>query len=198
MTDQNHGERFCPQCKQSKHHSRFRSRKRDPHGSMWVEFNLLCKSCEKINRIEKKNEDRATHIVEERAGAHARKAGVPKSFFLVDMNYQALTPFLRAMMGTDARCLCCGHEFEGEPDIHIEHREPPRHRQDWARLHARNLSLACASCNGDKINKPYAVWLDEEEDERLSNERHPTVDPLSERPHQLYLFDEPIQEMGNA
>lgn len=85
------------------------------------------------------------------------------------MNYRALVPVLRALMTDEGLCQCCGHEFLNERDIQIEHLEPPRTSNDWARLHARNLRLACASCNGGKGRTPYSEWLDEQEDTRVSN-----------------------------
>jgi hypothetical protein len=95
------------------------------------------------------------------------------------MNFQALVPLLRAMMTDEALCLNCGHPFVNERDIQIEHREPPRHRQDWARLHARNLGFSCASCNRTKSNKPNDVWLDEQEGARLSNLEEKRQEPKS-------------------
>jgi len=85
------------------------------------------------------------------------------------MNYRALVPALRAMMTDEGICTSCGHPFLNERDIQIEHIEPPRFVEDWARLHARNLRLACGSCNRTKGQKPYAVWLDEQEGARLSS-----------------------------
>jgi hypothetical protein len=185
-------ERQCRSCGLWKHHSRFRSQQRR-HGSVsTVTFRPDCKDCELIQRNERKNEDRPRAIIESRAGSHARQAGATREFFMVNMNYEALVPVLRAMMSPEGRCLCCGHEFLGERDIQVEHREPPRHRQDWARLHARNLGLACASCNGGKTNKPYSEWLDDQELERLTNERdrERTDDPVDyRRPEQASLFD---------
>ncbi|MBO0834434.1 MAG: HNH endonuclease [Actinobacteria bacterium] len=108
-----------------------------------------------------------------RAYTQARKSGVPFDFIWVNMNYRAFVEPLRAMMTPAGLCPSCGHGFLGERDIQIEHREPPRHDQDWARLHRRNLDLACASCNRTKGRKPYAEWLDEQESTRLSNEADP-------------------------
>jgi len=175
-------ERLCAKCGLWKHFSRFRSRKRNfPHGSMW-EFNLNCRDCELIERNEKKNEDLAKAIIDNRAGHTARKLGVTKQFMLVNMNYNALTPVLRAMMSAEGRCLSCGHPFDHQRDIQLEHREPPRSDHDWARHHARNIGIFCQSCNGTKGDKRYDEWLDEQEEARLSNEIHrsnPPDDQLS-------------------
>lgn len=176
-------ERECPKCGLWKHHSRFRSRRRRASTSIDVYsivFNRLCKDCEQIERNEGKNEDRALSIIDRRAATHARIAGVPKEFFWVNLNYAALVPQMRAMMTPEGRCLSCGHEFLSERDIQIEHREPPRFPQDWARKHARNLGLMCASCNDGKTNKPYSIWLDEQEGARLSNEAHRAQLPVSD------------------
>ena len=135
---------------------------------MW-QFNATCKACEQRVANEQRNEDRPLAIIERRAAVHAQKAGVPFDFFWIEMNYRALVPVLRAMMGPEGRCMSCGHEFLNERDIQIEHRFPPRNRQDWARLHARNLWLLCASCNQVKGSKDPAPWLDEQEMVRIAN-----------------------------
>ncbi len=176
-------ERHCPTCDMWKHHSRFRSF--TDAKVKRIRFSPTCRDCEQKERNERKNTDRPRAIIEARAADHARKAGTSKQFFLTNMNYQALVPALRSMMTPEGRCHCCGHTFMNERDIQIEHREPPRHRQDWARLHARNLGLTCQSCNGTKLDKPYAEWLDEQELCRLSNEATPSmtgtlVDPWDE------------------
>jgi hypothetical protein len=88
----------------------------------------------------------------------------------VDMNWRALVPVFRAMCTPEAFCLSCGHKFDHERDIQIEHRAPPRHIDDYARIHARNIGLACASCNRGKSIAPYEEWLDREEERRLSNQ----------------------------
>jgi hypothetical protein len=141
-------------------------------------FARTCRDCEQIQRNQRKNADRAKALLNRRATDHARRAGKSKAFFWVNMNYASLVPMLRAMMSDEGLCTSCGHTFLNERDIHIEHIEPPRHRQDWARRHARNLRLLCASCNDTKGPKPFAIWLDEQESARLSNEAHPTRRPL--------------------
>lgn len=70
------------------------------------------------------------------------------------------------------RCRSCGRPFLNEDDIQFEYCEPLRHAQDWARQHACNVLVACASCCQSKRNKPFAQWLDELEAARLSNEAH--------------------------
>ena len=169
-------ERRCVKCGLWKHFSRFRNFRQ--HGSLKdIGFSAKCRDCEQIERNEKKNEDRPSSIIDNRAAVWARKLGVTKEFMLVNMNWNALKPVLRAMMSDEGLCLSCGHGFEGDRDIQIEHREPPRDNQDWARHHARNIGIFCQSCNGTKGNKPYAPWLDEQEEARISNERHRAGDP---------------------
>jgi hypothetical protein len=141
---------------------------------MW-HFDRECRPCQQKARNECKNEDRALAIIEARAGHRARQLGVTKDFMLMNMNWSALVPALRASMTTDGRCQSCGHEFVNERDIHIEHREPPREQAnggpDRAREHARNIGFLCHACNVSKKNKNFARWLDDEEDARLSNEQ---------------------------
>ena len=188
-------ERFCQQCQQWLHHSRFRQFTVGRHSPVSTKSRRLCKACEQIERNKKLNDDRALAIIERRAEVRASRLGVSKHFVWVNMNWGALVAMMRALMSPEGRCPNCGHAFLGERDIQIEHHEPPRHDQDWAREHTRNLVLSCASCNRTKASKPFADWLDEQEAARLSNERDP--DRSMERPAvvldadpQLLLFDD--------
>jgi hypothetical protein len=110
----------------------------------------------------------------DRAATSAGKYGVSREFVWVELNYRSLVPWLRAMMTPEGLCLGCGHAFEDQGDIQIEHTSPPRFAQDWARLHTRNLRLMCASCNGSKGQKEFDQWLDDEEERRLSNKCQPS------------------------
>lgn len=175
-------ERECDQCHEWKHHSRFRSWKRRYNTKSTLTFSDRCKDCEQKNRNEKKNSDRPFAIIEGRARTAASKAGVSFEFVWVQLNYRSLVPALRAMMMPEADCQGCGHKFVNERDIQIEHIEPPRASDDWARLHARNLRLCCGSCNRTKGRKPFSDWLDEQEGARLSNLERPR------RPAQGILF----------
>lgn len=185
-------ERKCARCKEWKHHSRFRTwkQRQSRYGTVSTKFAADCKACEQIIRNEKKNSDRPKAIIEARARAAATKAGVSFDFFWTQMGYRGLVPIMRAMMtDEDAICLGCGHRFANEPDIQLEHREPPRHRQDWGRLHAHNIGIACGSCNGGKGNKPYDQWLDDQEDRRLSNLAQPSQ-PSPKQGQLLFEFEE--------
>jgi 5-methylcytosine-specific restriction endonuclease McrA len=139
-----------------------------------VSFGRICKDCEQKARNEKKNADRPRAIIEQRASVAASKVGATREFFMIQMNYRALIPELRALMSNEGLCKGCGHDFINERDIQIEHIEPIRFDKDWARLHARNIRLFCASCNGTKGHKPFGQWLDEQEGARLSNLQEPT------------------------
>lgn len=182
-------ERKCKTCGEWKHHSRFRFKRVGNRSVAY--FSSVCRDCEQKTRNEKKNADRPRAIIEKRAAAAATKAGVSKQFFIMDMNYRALIPILRAFMGDDALCLGCGHSFVNERDIQIEHWYPPRFQRDWALLHTRNLRFTCASCNGTKAHKPPLQWLDEQEGARLSNLQQPSSDmpPASPKLAQASLFD---------
>lgn len=171
-------ERYCPGCERNKHHSRFRSWKdaRLRSGTSSVCFARLCRDCEQREKNERKNEDRPLGIIRGRANERAKKSGVPLDFIWVNMNYRSLVAkyagLLLALAQGDAYCQSCGHHFDNERDIQIEHRAPPRHPQDWARLHARNLDFLCTACNGTKTDKVYEAWLDEQEECRLANESY--------------------------
>jgi 5-methylcytosine-specific restriction endonuclease McrA len=149
-------------------------------------FHPDCRDCEQKARNEKKNTDRPLAIIQGRAKQAAHKAGVSVEFMWIDMNYRSLVPQLRAALTDEATCLGCGHSFLGERDIQIEHIEPPRSPQDWERVHARNLRLFCGSCNGTKGNKPFTLWLHEQEGARLSNLKEKQQEP--KQAVQLTLF----------
>jgi hypothetical protein len=108
--------------------------------------------------------------MENRAYAHAKKHGMTFDFIWNVMLWRTLVPVLRTMMTAEALC-GCGHRFDHERDIQLDHNEPPRFSGDNARMHARNITLRCATCNNTKSNKTLAEWLDEQEEARLSNER---------------------------
>jgi hypothetical protein len=104
--------------------------------------------------------DQARAIIERRADVRARQLHVTKGFMLIDMNWRALIPVMRALLGPDGTCPDCGRGFRHDRDIAIDHLEPPRRYQDWAREHARNLSLVCCSCNSKKQRRSLGDYLD--------------------------------------
>jgi hypothetical protein len=110
----------------------------------------------------------ARAIIEQRAAEASANAGVSREFFLTQMNYQSLIPYVCAMMSPEGLCRC-GGKVLGEPDIHIVHILPPRSDNDWERLHARNLYVCCGSCARRRGSKPYDQWLDEEEALRITS-----------------------------
>jgi len=160
-------ERRCKSCKEWKHHSRYHVKV--GNSTIAKYFDSVCRDCRQRERNEKKNADRPLAIIRNRASVAARKAGTTTDFFMVQMNYRALVPLMRALMSEEGLCLGCGHAFVNERDIHIDHIAPPRNPKDWARLHARNLRLTCGSCNGTKSDKKHTDWLDEQEGARISN-----------------------------
>ena len=179
-------ERKCQgECGRWLHHSRFRSFRHSTTSKIY--FHTVCRACEQKEQNERKNADRPAAIIRGRAAVAAHKAGVSTEFFWIQMNYLALVPEMRAHMSDEGRCKNCGHAFLNERDIQIEHIQPPRHNHDWARLHARNLRLFCGSCNRTKSGKDFSIWLDEQEDTRLSNSNEPR--PPDRNP-QLDLFGE--------
>jgi 5-methylcytosine-specific restriction endonuclease McrA len=170
LTEPRPCERQCSVCENWKHHSRFRAwKEREARNRSVSRFSPVCRSCEQIARNERKNADRPLAVIKARAAVAASKAGVAREFFWMQMNYRALVPEYRAMITDEGLCKNCGHGFVSERDIQIEHIEPPRSNTDWARLHARNLRLFCGSCNGTKGHKSFPLWLDEQEDSRISN-----------------------------
>jgi hypothetical protein len=124
-------------------------------------------------------------MIQQRAAAAASKVGKSRDFFWIEMGYRTLVAPLRALMAPEGLCQGCGHPFENERDIQIEHLEPPRSPTDWGRLHAGNLRFCCGACNRRKGRKPFAQWLDDNESARISNLAQPTAVVL-----QMSLFDE--------
>jgi hypothetical protein len=122
-------------------------------------------------------------IIEKRARDHAAQHGLTFDFIWNAMLWKTLVPMYRTMMSAEALC-GCGHLFDNERDIQIDHNEPPRFPGDHARMHARNITLRCASCNKGKSNKPLAQWLDEQEQARLSNEVDRTAMTLFDQQQQ--------------
>jgi hypothetical protein len=180
-------ERQCRTCGYWKHHSRFRSW-RDSDLSL-SRFAPDCRDCETKKRNEHKNKDRALYILKERTKDYATKYNVSVDFMWTNMNWRALLPMFRAMCTEDGLCTSCGHRFDNERDIQIEHVCPPRSNDDFARLHARNITFRCGSCNRSKSNCPYDEWLDQQEEARLSNESSPSPSLVRDPLHGLPLFE---------
>jgi len=128
--------------------------------------------------------------LKERARDHAAKHGLSFEFMWVNMNWRSLVTMARAMMTDEALCSSCGHGFDNERDIQIEHRNPPRFRGDTTRIHARNIGFSCASCNRAKSNMDYDDWLEQQEGARLSNEADLTRKPVLDVPRQMLLLFE--------
>jgi hypothetical protein len=167
LTEPRPCERRCRSCGYWKHYSRFQ--RKAGQGSV-SRFSSDCNDCRTKKRNERKNEDRALWIIRERAKDHAVKYGVTFDFMWINMNWRSLVAPFRAACSDEGLCNSCGHRFDNERDIQIEHRSPPRHRRDTARLHARNVGFYCGSCNRGKSDVSYDEWLDKQEEARLSNE----------------------------
>lgn len=193
-------ERRCVECNEFKHHSRYRTfeRKDRPRLGETVLFHQrgfspICRDCEQKKRNEKKNADRPLAIIQQRARAAATKADTSFNFFWTEMNYRSLVPMLRAALSSEGLCQGCGHGFDHERDIQIDHWEAPRSLTDWGLLHARNLRLICGSCNRTKGKKPPLIWLDEQEGARLSNKTKTNPEPqmvseIAEKQLELFKF----------
>src|SRR5215467_11391956 len=106
----------------------------------------------------------AIAIIKARVQMAAQNAGTTLEFFWRDMNYRSLVTPFRELMRPDEICLNCGRPFENALAIEIGYRYPPRHEKDFARLHTRNVFLACSACIIAKANKEYDDWLREQWD----------------------------------
>lgn len=178
------------------HHSRFKRRRREtPHADVW-EYDPDCRLWQQTQRVAAKHDDEALRIVEGRARKVVTRANkVPEEpkigidFVMGALNYKSLVPMVRATIAWPDECLCpnCGSTFD--KPIELDHRAPPRHPRDWARLHARNIGPLDHECNTSKNDMSYEPWLDLEEDKRLSAQAH--NDQLSNTAApELSLFDD--------
>jgi len=161
------------------HHSRFNRRRRpgkNPDDVIWI-YDPDCKLWQQTQRVADKNDDRATHIVEVRARRIVNSAnkviGEPKigiDFVMGALNYRCLIPMVRAGLAWPDESFCpnCGSPCKPE----FDHRAPPRHPRDWARLHARNIGPLDHECNSSKGDISYEAWLDLEESKRLDAQAH--------------------------
>jgi hypothetical protein len=67
----------------------------------------------------------------------------------------------RVALDPEGGCPCCGRACQGERDIALAYRYPPRSERDWARLHTRNMFVLCASCEQEQRGKDLETWLRE-------------------------------------
>ena len=63
-------------------------------------------------------------------------------------------------VGITLRCEAHGEPLRSASDVSPVHLEPPRHPQDWERLHARNVHLFCGACAQAVTTHGFAAWLD--------------------------------------
>lgn len=108
----------------------------------------------------------ARRFVESRASDVVRRlrycgVKVDRSFVMVELNYDALVPEVRALIGPDGICAWCGKPFTEKHPVSFDHIEPPRWNGeiDWERLHASNIRPMHRGENGSKGEKPYATAL---------------------------------------
>jgi len=154
------------------------------------EYDPECKLCQQTNRVKIKHDDPAKALLIRRADHIARDNGFTRQFVLEDLNYWSKLPELRGMLTHEGLCPNCGHEYDGERDVQLDHREPPRYRGDLARLHARNVAILCGSCNNTKRSMDYADWLDDQEQARLSANAAAAAEPeILEHEVQLTIDD---------
>jgi hypothetical protein len=128
-----------------------------------------CRLARQTMRDADKERDPGGAAIIGRAKEHARNVSqalgqtVGYKFVLVELNWDALIPIMRALLGPDGKCLNCRRRQSDARRYHIEHRIPPEHLADWAAHHARNLWLACGGCNCRKgRNDADRAWLEAE------------------------------------
>jgi hypothetical protein len=134
-----------------------------------------CRLAEQTIRDHGKEQDPANAAIVGRAKDFARSLSgalgrsISYKWVLIELNWQALIPIMRALLGPDGRCLNCGRHRATARELHIEHRIPPggegqARLTDWAAQHARNLWIACGGCNAEKGPQPAdRTWLDREQ-----------------------------------
>lgn len=116
-----------------------------------------------------KEADPARYAIEGRAkelaGDLSKALGntIGYSFVLIELNWRALIPIMRALLGPDGRCFNCGRHHGDPRKMHIDHRVPPLCTADWPAQHTRNLWIVCAGCNtGKGRNEVNRDWLERE------------------------------------
>ncbi len=134
-------------------------------------YSAQCKVAEVAIRDGLAAADPARSFVERRASdlvANLRKAGasgVGRQFVMVELNYEALVPLVDVFISPVGLCTACAHPFT-ITHLQLDHIEPPRWELgviDWERLHARNIQVLHPGENGSKHNKPFAVWLGDDQ-----------------------------------
>jgi hypothetical protein len=129
-----------------------------------------CNLANRTIRDHGRESDPARYAIEGRAkdlaGDLSKALGnsVSYHFVLVELNWRALIPIMRALLAPDGLCLNCGRHQDATRKLHIEHRVPVLNILDWAAQHARNLWIACGGCNGEKgRNDADREWLEKEQ-----------------------------------
>lgn len=191
---------FCRGHKQWHHHSRFNRRKRgvNPEGPIW-DYDPSCRLWQQTQRVAEKHEDEARNIVENRARQIVRDANkmpgekITLAFVMHGLNYESLIPLVRAHLAWREECTCPNCASQYDKPVELDHRAPPRHARDWARLHARNIGPLDRECNTSKGNMPYEEWLDREEQHRLDAQAY--NEHLAAQGEQVTLFDD-LPEAG--
>ena len=177
--------RPCDVCGERKNFSKFGNKRNPATGE--IEFLTVCKSCLLEEQKKRNGSDRARQIMRRRAKSHASRLGVSIGFMWVEMNWRHLVPYMRGMLAEGASCLSCGECFRDEQDITIDHGLTPRDLpggRDFAREHAMNIALRCASCNKSKKDTDLSAWFDALEAARVRHGETPPT-PLVRRRRQL-------------
>jgi hypothetical protein len=145
------------------HASRFRRERSTPRGVDVLK--RRCKTCEQTIRVDNKNEDRATDIVDKFAARMASRAGTTKQFMLDEMNLRRLVPDVDTMLRHG--CHYCGEAVTID-EVEFDHIEPLRNAPpgDLARYHVANVRPADKNCNRFKGGKTFVRFLEENEDAR--------------------------------
>ncbi|HKE76649.1 MAG TPA: hypothetical protein VKB57_23730 [Acidimicrobiales bacterium] len=128
-----------------------------------------CRLAEQTIRDHGREADPARFAIEGRAKSFAGELSkalgntIGYHFVLIELNWRALTPIMRALLAPDGLCLNCGRHRQAARHLHIEHRIPPLCLADWPAQHARNLWIACGGCNVEKgRNDADRAWLERE------------------------------------
>jgi len=89
----------------------------------------------------------------------AREAEVSADFVLEMLNYR----WLVNKYPTWDMPLNCRHQVQDQDDcdIHFVFIEPPEHKEDWERLHVKNVYLMCGECRRIKGDMSFEDWVDE-------------------------------------
>lgn len=143
-----------------------------------ITINSSCRVAEQTARDAKKAADPASASIDGRAGDAASRfskalgSTITKDWVLVELNWLAFVPLLRALISPGGRCLNCAKHWDDPRQYHLDHRFPVGSLTDWPLQHSRNLWLICPGCNTTKgARDGDRAWIEAEHHKWMAERR---------------------------